>query len=591
MVRRILGVFFLLLFASFKQVFGEGADVNLTIDASSNLGAIKPIWSSTATWKTWVWVNTPMVLNNLSKNWFVDYFPFYDSVRMMAPLGGNINPPIGKYCGTLYSCDVPEVLKDDLSYDFSYLDRAVENVLNAGLVPTFDMAQTPKVLASNPALICDGFKFYSSSIKDSRKWKEFLGTVIDHFNQKLGEKVVADWGFSSFNEADLGRPGVSSCSFSGTASQFVSEILKPTVDLFKEKGLLKNFHLGAMTFVDYPPLVGATIENDNETVGSEVWMNMLLSSMTSFGYTKDSFKSFALNMYGIYPDRHNIFWIKRSIDKLKAMLKDKGYEMPIRADELGIIHNDNSNTPVYESSFASSWFASVIKLYLDAGDVDKLNSWWYLLVRNGRTFNPGQWKRTLAFYTFLMYNQLANNQRLSVNGGVFDESILVNVDAVAGKDSHGVIRTILFNHHDRLSDLSADVDPNAPILDRRSRKVRVVFNNLEGGFYHLSKFQATDENIVTSPSELPLVESFDLSLGSTFDRSFDIPHHSVILIKLEKNRGVLRIGWNKVWLDFNSRSLLPCVESFRNVGFWRRAKGVTEGGYSDYLRCFRETSY
>jgi len=535
----------------FKKKAAESGTVTLTIDVNGNQGIIKPIWRTAATWKTWVWRDTGMVKNNPPINWFKDYFPFYDALRSGAPIGGNLGKtddpafPDPDCDGVKIPCKVPEILKEDGTLDYSYLDDVINNMKKAGVSPVLDLAQSPKALRANDNKCLD-FAMYSSPIKQTKiaEWQNYLNNILNHYKNYSGwGNYINSWGFSSFNEPDSGSTtNLTSCSFSGTEEEYVRDVLVPTLNVLKNQNLLGNFHLGSMIGVTKPGRPGATPQNDNDGVSSSEWIKYLVSQLKSNGFQKNDFKSFGLNMYGVYPNGQSLFWINDSLGLLKNYLSANDFLMPIRADELGIIYNGDANTPLYRTGFSASWFASVFKIYLDkdlgGNGVDQISSWWYLLIDNKGFNSVSTWKRNLPYYTFLMFHQLSNNQRLNVNGGIFDRNSGQIIDAVAAKDSGGIVKVIVFNHNDLLSGVpSTYSDPEAPIIDKSDKAVVVAFNNLEPGDYQFVNYQATLANIASSPGNLSAIDSKKITVpqSGTYQISLNMPHHTVSMLTLQKS--------------------------------------------------------
>lgn len=530
-----------------KKNAAGNSTITLTIDTNSNVGKVKPIWRTTGTWKPWMWYNTAMN-NGTSPGWFKNYFPFFDTIRLMAPLGGNINP------SSCPICFVAETFKGDGNYDFSYIDNALDNVKKAGLYPAFELAQTPTLLRKNDD-ICDGFEWYSSTIAPDKvnQWKNFLNATIEHLVSRYGNDVLTNWNFASYNEADSGQPGGPNCSFSGTQSEYLTNVLLPTLNVLRSKNLLGNFHLGSFAGTNSPPRIEAakpfSPEVDNDRIGSKIWYQNYFNALRADGFSANNFRSFTINEYGIYnpPDR-DIFWIKDNLALTRSLIQENGFNMPIRSDELGLMYNYNSNTKLYQSSFAASWFAAVIKTYLDEGNIDQAAPWWYLLLKTPTPWDKSStiWQRTLAYYTFLMYHQLSDNLRLSVTGGVFgtridpyglgDRNLIV--DAVAGKDNVGVIKALVINHDEELSGNSPDssgANPNAPVVDLTPRNINVVFNNIVPGDYLVSINTVNDTNIINRGAELPVTEMRKITVPATgtYTAAINLPHHSVALLVIQ----------------------------------------------------------
>ena len=502
----------------------------------------------------------------------------------MAVVGGNMPPAgAGQYCGTQYDCNVPEILKSDGTYDFSFNDRTIANMRNAGVYPSIDLAEMPIVLSANPIKYCRGFGIISSPLNPDKvaAWKNYLTAFIRHYKAIYGSEVTTKWNFAGFNEADYGDPTVNDClsptntnmeccSFTGTEEQYVRDILLPILEVMKSEGLLSNFHLGAHNILKLARTGAQTYtpENSNNALSSDQYLSYLFSKLTINSYQTGNFRSFAINQYGIYPVPSNepigdisssgsVFKIKRRLQAAQDLLRAKGFDMPLRTDELGLMYNYNSNTSLHYTEFAGSWFASILKAYLDVGNIDQVNTWWYNLVKNGRSFNPTQWQKTYAYYTFLMFHQLANNQRLSVIGGRYDEPTLYDINAVAGKDNGGIIKALVYNHQDSLNTTVSESNIDNAIVDTSTKNVNVNYTHLIPGDYQLVVYQVNTSNISLNSASLPIVYSQKVTVDSsgTYTYLLVVPHHSVFLITMQKSFDptiTTEPGVNEVYINWTT---------------------------------------
>lgn len=82
---------------------------------------------------------------------------------------------------------------DTLGWNWSLLDSALDILTGFGFKLIFELMGNPGGRFSD---------FYDP--KQLHRWKEFVGTLLDHLEDRYGQHVIDTWYFESWNEPDIG---------------------------------------------------------------------------------------------------------------------------------------------------------------------------------------------------------------------------------------------------------------------------------------------------------------------------------------------------------------------------------------------------
>jgi len=82
-------------------------------------------------------------------------------------------------------------VKDNISYNFSALDRAMDMLYENGLKPGFE-------IMGNPSSIFSDFE----DKKQVYAWRDLVATLAQRYINRYGLDYVASWNFESWNEPD-----------------------------------------------------------------------------------------------------------------------------------------------------------------------------------------------------------------------------------------------------------------------------------------------------------------------------------------------------------------------------------------------------
>ncbi len=94
--------------------------------------------------------------------------------------------------------------KEVYGVTFSGLRRILDNAVEMGLTPFFELSHMPQLLA----LYDDAYMFHyranTSPPKDMQQWGDLIGEVVRHCVRRYGVHRVRDWWFEVWNEPNLG---------------------------------------------------------------------------------------------------------------------------------------------------------------------------------------------------------------------------------------------------------------------------------------------------------------------------------------------------------------------------------------------------
>lgn len=96
-----------------------------------------------------------------------------------------------------------QVVDGKPTYDFSGVERIVDELISIGLRPVLELGFMPRDLASDPDATVFTYRGIISPPKDWSQWGELCGRLAVHLVERYGIDEVATWGFEIWNEPDL----------------------------------------------------------------------------------------------------------------------------------------------------------------------------------------------------------------------------------------------------------------------------------------------------------------------------------------------------------------------------------------------------
>jgi xylan 1,4-beta-xylosidase len=88
-------------------------------------------------------------------------------------------------------------------YDFTGVDRIVDELRAVGVRPVLELGFLPKDLAADPTKTTFQYRGYISLPKDWAVWAELNRRLAAHLVERYGIEEVAGWGFEVWNEPNL----------------------------------------------------------------------------------------------------------------------------------------------------------------------------------------------------------------------------------------------------------------------------------------------------------------------------------------------------------------------------------------------------
>jgi xylan 1,4-beta-xylosidase len=89
------------------------------------------------------------------------------------------------------------------SYDFSGVDRIIDELRELGLRPVLELGFMPHDLAADPGRTVFTYRGIISPPRDWSLWRQLCARLAQHLVDRYGIDEVAHWGFEVWNEPDL----------------------------------------------------------------------------------------------------------------------------------------------------------------------------------------------------------------------------------------------------------------------------------------------------------------------------------------------------------------------------------------------------
>ena len=156
--------------------------VQLRLDPSSLAGDVNPLWTfggNTCHMALWLRADVRRHLEMARRELGFSY----------ARCHGGLNDDMG-------------VVRDDGTFSFETVDRALDAVLALGMKPFFELSSMPKALARDDTHICK-YEFVNSPPRDWSKWYDLVKALMTHLAGAYGIDELRTWYFEVWNEPDI----------------------------------------------------------------------------------------------------------------------------------------------------------------------------------------------------------------------------------------------------------------------------------------------------------------------------------------------------------------------------------------------------
>ncbi|MBI3981000.1 hypothetical protein HY345_03290 [Candidatus Microgenomates bacterium] len=150
----------------------SGSPANLVIDYNSNLGQIQPAWQALAQGGE-------------------------EKAQMLAPAVNEIRSLSPQYIRIDHLYDLYDIVSRSpdgrINYDFSQLDRTVDNILQAGALPFFALSYMPPDIADGDVV---------EKPRNWQEWSNLVRATVEHYSGRSGRNLAGLY-YEVWNEPDL----------------------------------------------------------------------------------------------------------------------------------------------------------------------------------------------------------------------------------------------------------------------------------------------------------------------------------------------------------------------------------------------------
>lgn len=200
-------ILILIFLQSFQQLFAQDLPVNITVDASKNIGDMKPFWSffgyDEPNYTTRE--NGKKLLTELRQ---LSPAQVYVRTHNLLTSQGKSNGPALKWGFTnAYSEDAA----GNPVYNWTIIDSIVDTYIEHGIKPLMEIGFMPEALSIKPepyehnwnkgGNIWTGWTYPP---KDYNKWRELVYQWVKHSIDRYGKTEVISWLWEVWNEPDIG---------------------------------------------------------------------------------------------------------------------------------------------------------------------------------------------------------------------------------------------------------------------------------------------------------------------------------------------------------------------------------------------------
>lgn len=367
------------------------------------------------------------------------------------------------------SYSIVERAESGFVYDFSRLDKTVDDIIASGALPFLCLSYMPSYFTSSSSII--------DTPSDWDYWKDLVKATIEHYSGKQNRNLNNVY-YEVWNEPELPQFG----SWKLSSDKDYRLLYFYASLAAKEATSVNNFYLGGPSVGSYYP----------------VWVNDFLSYVTANNLRLDfySWHRYTKNPNEYVVDSKNI---------RKILSAFPGYaDIPLVLSEWSV---DSNNTPIHNSNPAASFTTSAIsKFHRD------LNLAFAFEIKDGPPPAGGKWgiithekdtsplSQKPRFKAFAALAKLTGNQIYLTGEGTF-------VSGLAASSSENI--TVVLSNYDFSS--------------QNTESVPVTFTGLAPSSYYLKYTYPLEDSSGTYEI---------VTTNGSLSKTFLIPPNSILLLEL-----------------------------------------------------------
>lgn len=299
---------------------------NIFIDTKNTLGPVNPVWSGFAQGGE----EPPPMLSNA-----------VDRLKELSP----------SYIRLDHVYDSYSVVSKDESgfkYDFSRLDKTVDNIIASGALPFFSLSYMPPVFNNNGSLI--------EPPSDWNWWKDLVKATIEHYSGRTNKNLTNVY-YEIWNEPELPQFG----SWKLSAEKDYRLLYFYAANGASEAANVNNYYLGG-------PSVGSYYPN---------WVNNFLNYISQ--------NNLRLDFYSWHRYTRKPWEYPQDVNKIRSNLSlfPKYKDIPLILSEWSI---DSENSTNNNSDMAAAFTVSSVTEF-----IDKINLAFAFEIKDGPPPNGGKW--------------------------------------------------------------------------------------------------------------------------------------------------------------------------------------------------------
>lgn len=404
----------------------SGRTATIIVQADQDAGTIRPIWDEINLWKlyTWFGVHKGDPADEFGEGWLRRRAPWLRYARVVAPLGGSYGPSIAEDCnqrrktprhpdvgwecgsdhgdpGIAARNQIMRFNDGEWRVDYAPFRIALERLLRSGVRPHINVSATPVGLTGGEG----DFRHYHWNARppeDVETWVDFLRGGF----ASVADLDPAGWRVSVINEPNCLIPHegeISAVGYAGNPDGYARAWTRA----------VRAIHEAAPGIIVHPGnyVTSATFPGEDNLHVYLASMAEELDGAEDLAWSQ--FPYIGLSLYEV-PDTTLADFRSTRLHRLyKAQEANDLAPLPIKIDEMGIHHEvrrpfeERTGENIELTLYSASWFAEVLRTFIEAGDVVSSAGWL------GPLFDQnGDWRPRPAAYTYWMLGLLSGQLEL-----------------------------------------------------------------------------------------------------------------------------------------------------------------------------------